>query len=108
VSGAGSSTVTVSTTSGTAGGSYPVTITGTSGSVQHSANVTLNIGDFTMAATPSSQTVTIGNATNYTATVGALAGFSGTVTLSASGLPSGATASFNPATVSGAGSSTVT
>jgi hypothetical protein len=37
-----------------------------------------------------------------------LNGFGGVVTLSASGLPAGATASFSPATVTGTGSSTLT
>ena len=63
--------------------------------------------DFSLSATPSSQTLTAGNSTSYTATIAALNGFSGTVTLSASGLPSGATASFSPATVIGAGGSTL-
>jgi hypothetical protein len=64
--------------------------------------------DFTISASPSTQTVNVGNATTYTASVGALNGFTGVVTLSASGLPTGATASFSPATVTGAGSSTLT
>jgi hypothetical protein len=63
--------------------------------------------DFSLAASPGSETVTAGGASNYTATVGALNGFSGTVTLGASGLPAGTTASFNPNTVSGAGTSVV-
>ena len=46
----------------------------------------------------------VGNTTTYTATIGALNGFGGVVTLSATGLPTGATPSFSPATVTGAGS----
>jgi len=63
--------------------------------------------DFSLSASPGSQTVTAGGASNYTATVGALNGFSGTVTLGASGLPAGTTASFNPNALSAAGSSVV-
>ena len=71
-------------------------------------NVSLTTPDFSVAATPASQTVTAGNSTNYTATVTALNGFSGTVTWSVSGLPTGASGNFNPATVTGSGSSTLT
>ena len=63
--------------------------------------------DFSFSVSPGSQTVTAGGAGSYTAMVGALSGFSGTVTLSASGLPAGTTVSFNPSTVNGAGSSAV-
>ena len=108
VSGSGSSTVTISTTTATAAGSYPFTITGASGSLQQSASVTLNVGAFTFSAAPSSQSVTAGSGTSYTATIGSTGGFNGTVTLSASGLPTGATATFNPTAVSGAGTSTMT
>ncbi len=64
--------------------------------------------DFTVSATPSTQTVIVGNATTYSTSVTAVADFSGVVTLSASGLPAGATASFSPTTVTGTGSSTLT
>lgn len=64
--------------------------------------------DFAFSASPGSQTVTAGGSSSYTATVTALNGFSGVVTLSASGLPSGATATFSPTTVSGSGTSAVT
>jgi len=114
--GSGSSTLTVSTSSSTPAGSYTVTITGkdTSGSPIHTTNVTLTVNpvlvpNFSLSATPASQTVTQGNSTTYTATVAPVNGYTGTVTLSASGLPSGATASFSPASISGgSGSSTLT
>ena len=108
----GSSTMTVTTASTTPTGSFPLTITGTSGTTSHTASVTLVVnapvvGDFSIAATPASQTVTAGNGTSYTATVTGSGGFSGVVNLSASGLPAGASASFNPTSVTGSGSSTM-
>jgi hypothetical protein len=107
VTGSGASTVSVATTSATPAGSYTVTLTGTSGTLQQSTTVTLNVGSFSIAATPASQTVTAGGSTSYTATIGALNGFAGTVTLAASGLPTGATAGFSPASVAGSGASTL-
>ena len=64
--------------------------------------------DFSISATPASQTVIASQSTNYTVKVNSIAGFSGTVTMNVSGLPAGATVTFNPATVSGAGSATLT
>jgi subtilisin-like proprotein convertase family protein len=68
--------------------------------------------DFTIAATPASQTVTQGGSTSYTATVTSVNGFSSATTLSVSGLPSGASGSFgtNPVTppAGGSASSTLT
>jgi beta-glucanase (GH16 family) len=64
--------------------------------------------DFSISATPSSQTVAPGGTTSYTVTVTPQNGFTGTVAFSAGGLPSGASASFNPTSVSGSGSSTLT
>lgn len=51
---------------------------------------------FTLTANPSSLTVAQGNSGTSTITVVPAGGFSGSVTLSASGLPSGVTAGFNP------------
>ena len=56
--------------------------------------------DFSLSATPSTQSVAAGGSTTYTATVTSSGGFSGTVAFGASGLPAGAAASFNPTTVS--------
>jgi hypothetical protein len=64
--------------------------------------------DFTGAITPT-QTAVPGNSANYAGSVTALNGFTGNVSLSASGMPAGVTASFNPATVTGgSGSYTMT
>jgi hypothetical protein len=64
--------------------------------------------DFTITETPASQTVTAGNATNYTVNIGTVNGFTGTVGLSAAGLPAGATAAFNPTSNTPTGSKTLT
>jgi VCBS repeat-containing protein len=111
--GSGSSTMNVTTSASTAAGSYTLTITGTSGSLIHSTTVTLVVNSggspsFSISASPSSQTVTRGNSTTYTATVTAINGFNGTVTFRVRGLPFNSSASFNASSVPGQGSSTLT
>jgi hypothetical protein len=64
--------------------------------------------DFSVSATPASQSVTPGASTTYTVTIGSLNGFGGVVTLSLGGQPTGATPGFSPATVTGSGTSTLT
>lgn len=105
---AASSTLTVATTSSTPTGTYVLNITGTSGGVVQSTSVTVVVSSFTISATPSSQTVKKGAGTTYTAKITAVNGFSGVVMFSITGLPSLATATFNPASVTGSGSSTAT
>lgn len=51
---------------------------------------------FSLSAAPSTRTVVRGASTTYSVTANPLGGFSGPVALSASGLPAGATASFDP------------
>jgi Carboxypeptidase regulatory-like domain len=58
------------------------------------------VPNFTFAVSPSTQTVTAGQVAAYTVQVTPVQGFTGAVTLSAVGLPVGATASFNPAAIS--------
>jgi hypothetical protein len=64
--------------------------------------------NFSMAVSPSSQSVAQGASTPYTATITPSNGFTGTATFSVSGLPTGATASFNPSSVTTSGSSSMT
>jgi hypothetical protein len=52
--------------------------------------------DFALSASPSSSTVTQGGSATYGVTVSPQGGFGGSVDLTASGLPAGATATFNP------------
>src|SRR5438132_449862 len=102
IAGSGTSTLSVTTSASTPTGSYTLTITGTSTSpsLTHSTTVTLVVnsassGNFSLSASPASRTVTAGNSTSYTATVTPSGGFTGSVNLSVSGLPSDASATFS-------------
>jgi hypothetical protein len=106
-------TLTLNTSTSAKAKAYFPLITTLSANRLHDFQVTLTMSntagpDFTIAATPGSQTVAPGGATSYTITVTPQNGFTGTVALSASGLPSGASASFNPTSVTDSGSSTLT
>lgn len=94
-----SSTLTVSTATTTRAGTYPLTITGTSGALTHTTSVTLVVTeapDFSLSASPASQTVRRGQKTTYTVTITPNATFTGTVNLAVSGFPKNATAAFDP------------
>jgi subtilisin family serine protease len=64
--------------------------------------------DFTISASPTSLSVTAGGGASSQITTAVSGGFSSGISLSASGLPAGATASFSPATISSPGSGTST
>jgi hypothetical protein len=102
-----SSVLTLTASSTAATGTSTITITGTSGSLTHTTSVTLTVSapaqpNFALSASPSSLTVKQGTSGTSTITVTDQNGFTGSVSLSASGLPSGVTASFgvNPTTSS--------
>src|SRR2546425_1165552 len=60
--------------------------------------------DFSLSTTPSSATVTAGSPASYTENITATGGFTGSVSLSISGLPAGASGAFNPNPATGASS----
>ena len=64
--------------------------------------------DFTLGASPASQTVTQGGSAGYTVTITPSNGFSGSVGLSVSGLPADAGANFNPVSTTSTSTLTVT
>src|SRR5215831_2673666 len=85
-----------------------LTVTDNAGLNSQPATRTINVTGFSESAAPASQHVLPLGSTSYTVTVSGGAGFTGTVGLSVSGLPSGASASFNPGSVTGSGTSTMT
>lgn len=101
------STLTLSAAS--VAGTFPITITGTGTPGARSAAVTLTVApvpvvDFSLAATPASVTINRGGTATSTVAVTRTGGFSGSVTLAASGLPAGVTAAFSPNPTAGAAS----
>jgi hypothetical protein len=104
----GTSTLTV-TTAGTPTGSFTLTITGTSGSLTHSATVTLVVSasDFSLSATPATASVRAGNQANFTIRSTPSGSFTGSVSLSVSGLPARASASFGQNPIAAGGSTTM-
>ena len=110
--GSGSSTLTLTAGASTAAGTYSVTVTGTGGGVTHTAAVsfTVTAPAFTIAASPASVSVTQGAKGTSTITTKVSGGFNSAIALSASGLPTGATAAFSPVSIAapGSGSSTLT
>ncbi len=95
------STVTFAVGASAAVGTSTVTITGTSGSLTSTTTISLTVTsatapDFSLTANPTSVTVVQGTSSASTITVVPVNGFTGSVTLSNSSLPSGVTASFSP------------
>jgi serine protease AprX len=64
--------------------------------------------DFTLGASPASRTVARGGSTTYAVTITKVNGFSGSVSLSVSGLPQKTSASFNPNPATSSSTLTVT
>jgi subtilase family serine protease len=112
ITGTGSSTMSITVASATTPGTYPITVTGTSGSTVHTTTVTLTVtstsAGFSITASPTSITVTRGTSGHVTVSTGVTGGFNSAISLSASGQGSRVTTSFNPTSITGAGSSTLT
>lgn len=109
----GSSSVLTLNSGTAAAGTYALTVTGTGVSATHATSVTFTItpvvaNDFSIAASPSTVSVAAGGSGTSTISTATTSGSAQTVSLSATGLPAGASASFSPTSVSSGGSSTLT
>jgi len=94
-------TLTLTAASTASPGASTVTINGTSGSLTASTTVTVTVAasataNFTLASSPTSLTVAQGGSGTTTISVTPQNGFTGSVALSATGLPTGVTATFSP------------
>ena len=65
------------------------------------------VADFSLSASPSSQTVVLGSTTSYTVNVTDSNGFTSSVALTASGLPAGVTGVFSPSSTTSSSTLTV-
>lgn len=107
------SVLTVATSGSTPAGSYPLTITGTANGLTRTTTVTLVVDaqapapDFALNVTPSNQVLYRGESVTFTVSVVPSNGFSGAVTLAASGLPPDTTATFSPNPTAGSATLTV-
>jgi hypothetical protein len=105
------SNLTLSATSAAGTGTFTVTVTGVSGTLSSKATVTLTVnvaGNYTLSASPSNLIVAQGTKSTSTISINPLNGFNGSVSLSAAGLPSGVTATFNPNSTSTTSTLTLT
>jgi hypothetical protein len=113
--GSGSSTLTFTASSTATIGTSTVTINASGGGISHSTTVSLTVSstatpDFAVSASPTSVSVAAGSSGTSTISTTVSGGFNSAISLSASGLPTGVTASFSPASIAapGSGSSTLT
>jgi N-acetylneuraminic acid mutarotase len=94
-------------------GNYTITVAGTSGGVTETTTVSLTVGSappptFTFGASPSSLTVNSASQGLVTLTLTPQYGFNSAVSFACSGLPTNATCSFSPTTVTPSGSAATT
>ncbi len=108
--GAGHSTMTITVGNTTPSGTYPITVTANGGGLWQETAVTVMVASFTISASPASLSISQGNQGTSQVTTTVSGGFNYAITLSASGMPSGTTVSFNPTTIPapGSGSSIMT
>ena len=112
ISAGNSTSMTITVAAGTTPGNYPITVTGTSGSTVETTTVSLTVPgatpNFTISASPTSISVSPSNTGKVTITTAVSGGFSSAIKLSGSVTGSRVTLSFNPTSITGAGTSTMT
>src|SRR5207245_440174 len=113
VTAGGSSTLTMTTASSTPVASYSITVMGTGASASHATTISLAVNapgsdDLSNRASPTRRRTSERQGATSTISTAVVSGAAQTVTLSASGLPAGATATFSPSAVTAGRSSTLT
>ncbi len=114
ITGAGTSTMTITVGASTATGTYGIKVTGASGSITEVVTVSLTVSkapaNYTISASPTTINVARGSSGTSTITTTVSGGFDSAVSLSATGYPGGVSVSFSPRTIAkpGAGKSTMT
>ncbi|MEM3527301.1 MAG: CFI-box-CTERM domain-containing protein [Candidatus Bathyarchaeia archaeon] len=117
--GTNTSILSITTTALTPAGNYTLVVTGTAELISygysqriHSWAVTVRVSGFYIVPSPPEKSVIVGKSTTLNIGVQSVGTFSSSVTLSASNVPAGMTATFNPASVlpppGGRGSSILT
>jgi endo-1,4-beta-xylanase len=104
-----SSVLTLTASSAATLGAATVTVTGVGGGLTRTATINLTVGqsqtpDFLLSSNPTSLTVNRGASGTVAIAITRSGGFTSAVALIASGLPSGVTASFSPASTTGTSS----
>ncbi len=107
--GSGTSSMTMAVAASTATGTYTITVTGTGGGLTHTATVSLTVtaatsGSFTISVSPTSGYLYRGQSGYAVVSTTISGGFDSAIALSATGVPSGVTASFHPASIAAPGS----
>jgi hypothetical protein len=106
-----SSTLTIDTTQATPPGTSTVTVTGTGTEATHSTTISLTVNppdDFSMSADPDTMTLNAGDSGQSTIATTITHGVAQTVSLSVSGLPAGASGSFDQDPIQSGQSATLT
>jgi subtilase family serine protease len=112
ITGAGTSTMTITVGSSAATGTHNIKIQGISGSITEIVTVSLVVTkappNFTISASPTSIGVARGGSGTYTITTTVSGGFNSTISLSATGFPTGVSVGFSPRSIPKPGSGTST
>jgi kumamolisin len=111
--GSGSSTLSLAVASTTVTGTYAITVTATGGGVTNSRTISLTVtaattGSFALSVSPTSGYLDQGQSGYAVVTSTVSGGFDAPVTLAATGIPTGVTGGFSPASITGTGTSDFT
>ncbi|MGC1647302.1 MAG: protease pro-enzyme activation domain-containing protein [Candidatus Sulfotelmatobacter sp.] len=112
ITGAGTSTMTLTVASSTAPGTYHITVTGTSGSTVETTMVSLTVTgtnpNFAISTSPTTISVARSSSGTATITTTVSGGFNSAISLSASGQGTAQTVTLSPSSIAAPGSGTST